>query len=100
MLKLRSFSLSITKVSLKKWPMKTRPGAPVNRIFSPCRPGDPETLTGRALGATPDHMSESPGESLKRMGISTQASTTAPMRRAGSNRQALTASRAESSREA
>lgn len=92
--------LSITKGSFKKWSMKTRSGAPVNRIFSPCRPGAPETIEGRAFGGTPDHMSESPCESLKRMGISTHASTTAPMRRAGSNRQDLTASRAESSSEA
>ena len=92
--------LSITKGSFKKWSMKTRSGAPVNRIFSPCRLRAHETLEGRAFDGTPDHMSESPCESLKRMGISTHASTAAPMRRAGSNRHALTASRAESSSEA
>ena len=46
------------------------------------------------------HMKESPGESLKRMGISTQAPTGLPIRFAGSKRQARTASRAESSRDA
>jgi len=69
-------------------------GRPCQQNFSPCRPGAPETLEGRAFSGTPGHMSESPCESLKRMGISTHASTTAPMRRAGSNRQDLTASRA------